>query len=180
MVEHLPTLVTLTRVTLGMPSGGFGTMEISVAAEAVRYAAGWADKFPGESHMQEDGFMKITRQEPLGVVAAIIPFNAPIAVLCHKIGGALITGNCFIIKPSEKTPLATLALGQLAKVAASLPASSRSSLVTAARAPSWRATCASEESLSQGPLLQVARSRKPPLRATSSASPLSWAERALL
>ncbi|CAH0043510.1 unnamed protein product [Clonostachys solani] len=117
MVEHQPTLATLTRVTLGMPSGGFGIMEINVAAEAVRYYAGWADKFPGESHMQEDGFMKITRHEPLGVVAAIIPFNAPIAVLCHKIGGALITGNCFIIKPSEKTPFAALALGQLAKEA---------------------------------------------------------------
>jgi aldehyde dehydrogenase (NAD+) len=117
MIEHAKTLATLTRITMGMPSAGFGTLEVGVAAEAVKYYAGWADKFPGQSHAAEDGFMKITHNEPLGVVVGVVPFNGPLAILSHKIGPALITGNCFIVKPSEKTPFAALALGQLAKEA---------------------------------------------------------------
>lgn len=77
----------------------------------------WTDKFAGESYPQEDGFLKIVRNEPLGVTAGIIPWNGPIGNVGLKAGPALATGNCFILKPSEKTPFAALALLPLIKEA---------------------------------------------------------------
>jgi aldehyde dehydrogenase (NAD+) len=49
----------------------------------------------------------------LGVTAGIVPWNGPLGTAALKAAPALATGNCFILKPSEKTPLAALALGPL-------------------------------------------------------------------
>jgi acyl-CoA reductase-like NAD-dependent aldehyde dehydrogenase len=51
--------------------------------------------------------LQVTRHEPLGVVAAIIPFNFPIELYAHKVAPAIAAGNAVVIKPSEETPLAT-------------------------------------------------------------------------
>ncbi|CAK4031918.1 aldehyde dehydrogenase [Lecanosticta acicola] len=115
--EHAKELGELTRITLGAPWAGFGKLEVDMCSETLRFNAGWTDKFAGESFPQEDGFMKIVRNEPLGVVAGIIPWNGPIANVGLKAGPALATGNCFILKPSEKTPFAALALLPLIKEA---------------------------------------------------------------
>ncbi|KAI0170098.1 aldehyde dehydrogenase [Pestalotiopsis sp. NC0098] len=114
---HGKALAELTRLTLGAPFGAFGSFEINMAVESFRYFAGWIDKFAGESYPQDDGFMKIVRNEPLGVTAGIIPWNGPLGNVGMKAGPALATGNCFILKPSEKTPFAALALGTLIKEA---------------------------------------------------------------
>jgi aldehyde dehydrogenase (NAD+) len=53
------------------------------------------------------------RNEPLGVTAGIVPWNGPLGTVGLKAAPALATGNCFILKPSEKTPFASLALGPL-------------------------------------------------------------------
>ncbi|OBT39699.1 hypothetical protein VE00_09968 [Pseudogymnoascus sp. WSF 3629] len=103
----------LTRLTLGAPYLAFGQGEIQTAVENFRYFAGWIDKFAGESFPQDDGFYKIVRNEPLGVVAGIIPWNGPLASVGLKAAPALATGNVFILKPSEKTPLMAAALGKL-------------------------------------------------------------------
>lgn len=57
--------------------------------------------------------MKIVRNEPLGVTVGIVPWNGPLGTVGLKAAPALATGNCFILKPSEKTPFASLALGPL-------------------------------------------------------------------
>lgn len=57
--------------------------------------------------------MKLVRHEPLGVCAAINPFNAAVASLFLKVIPALATGNVIIVKPSEKTPLGSLAIASL-------------------------------------------------------------------
>lgn len=57
------------------------------------------------------------RNEPLGVTAGIVPWNGPLGTVGLKAAPALATGNCFILKPSEKTPFASLALGPLIKEA---------------------------------------------------------------
>jgi acyl-CoA reductase-like NAD-dependent aldehyde dehydrogenase len=54
-------------------------------------------------------------RKPVGVVAAISPWNAPILIMCEKIATALLVGNTVVAKPSPFTPLATLELGQLWK-----------------------------------------------------------------
>ena len=84
--KHTKTLAELTRITLGAPFGSFGAFEISLCAETIRYNAGWTDKFAGESYPQEDGFLKIVRNEPLGVTAGIIPWNGPIGSIGLKAG----------------------------------------------------------------------------------------------
>lgn len=62
----------------------------------------------------------ITR-EPIGVVAAIVPWNFPMLMACWKLGPALATGNSVILKPSEKSPLTAIRMAQLA-VDAGIPA----------------------------------------------------------
>ena len=74
--KNAKALGELTRITLGAPWGSFGAFEINMCAETLRYNAGWTDKFAGEAFPQEDGFMKIVRNEPLGVVAGIVPVCA--------------------------------------------------------------------------------------------------------
>lgn len=115
--QHEVPLAELTRITLGAPYQAFGKFEVAMAAEAFRYNAGWIDKFAGEAHPQENGFMRITRNEPLGVAAGIVPWNGPLGTIGLKAAPALATGNVFILKPSEKTPFAALALGELIKQA---------------------------------------------------------------
>jgi phenylacetaldehyde dehydrogenase len=58
-----------------------------------------------------------TRREPVGVVAAIVPWNFPLAGAAWKVAPALACGNTVILKPSEETPLTALRLGQLAEEA---------------------------------------------------------------
>ncbi|KAI0976926.1 aldehyde dehydrogenase [Xylaria arbuscula] len=115
--EHTVKLAELTRLSLGAPFTSIGAMEIGVASQALRYFAGWCDKFAGESFPQDDGFLKIVHNEPLGVTAGIIPWNGPTGIAAFKAAPALATGNCFILKPSEKTPFGALALGNLIKEA---------------------------------------------------------------
>jgi acyl-CoA reductase-like NAD-dependent aldehyde dehydrogenase len=61
-----------------------------------------------------------TRHVPIGVVAAIAPWNYPLLLASFKLGPALVTGNCVVLKPSPFTPLTSLKLGELAQ--AILPA----------------------------------------------------------
>jgi acyl-CoA reductase-like NAD-dependent aldehyde dehydrogenase len=58
--------------------------------------------------------INFTIKEPIGVVAAIVPFNYPLLLLVWKIAPALAAGNTVVIKPSELTPLATLRMVELA------------------------------------------------------------------
>jgi aldehyde dehydrogenase (NAD+) len=115
--QHSAILGELTRITLGAPYEAFGKFEISLCAQSFEYNAGWIDKFAGEAYPQQDGFMRITRHEPLGVTAGIVPWNGPLGTVGLKAAPALATGNCFILKPSEKTPFAALALGRLIREA---------------------------------------------------------------
>ena len=59
------------------------------------------------------GFSAWTRREPIGVIAAITPWNTPLNLLGWKLFPALATGNSVVIKPSEVTPISTLMIGEL-------------------------------------------------------------------
>lgn len=113
---NLTALAELSRITLGAPKM-IGLYEAGLAKESFKYFAGLVNKYPGESYPQDDGFLKIVRNEPLGVTAGIAAWNGPMVVACSKAAPALASGNCFILKPSEKTPFAALALGALIKEA---------------------------------------------------------------
>jgi len=63
----------------------------------------------------DNGHKVIEHRTPLGVVAAITPWNFPVILLINKLGPALVTGNTLVVKPAPTTPLTTLLLGELCR-----------------------------------------------------------------
>ncbi|KEF62420.1 uncharacterized protein A1O9_00392 [Exophiala aquamarina CBS 119918] len=113
MEEKLIPILTLDSLTSGNPVSLIPTREKNYIKNGLLYYAGWTDKQKGDYFPADDGFVKLVRHEPLGVCAAVCPFNAPVATFLGKAAAALVTGNVLIVKPSEKTPLGTLALAPL-------------------------------------------------------------------
>jgi len=78
------------------------------------YFAGLADKVQGNAiPIDRPNYLVYTRNEPVGVVAAIVPWNSPLLLLTWKLAPALAAGCTIVIKPSDYTPVSTLALGEL-------------------------------------------------------------------
>jgi acyl-CoA reductase-like NAD-dependent aldehyde dehydrogenase len=89
-------------------------IEIPACVECLQYFAGWADKIHGETVPVKGKALVYTLREPLGVCAAIVPWNFPLLSAVWKVAPALATGNTMILKPASQTPLTALALGALA------------------------------------------------------------------
>jgi len=93
--------------------------EVMSAARTFRYYAGWATKIEGEtidiSLRQAPGKKNFafTRREPVGLVAAIVPWNFPISIASWKLAPLLAAGCTAVLKPSELSPLSTLYMAQL-------------------------------------------------------------------
>jgi acyl-CoA reductase-like NAD-dependent aldehyde dehydrogenase len=88
-------------------------VHVQRAAEYLRYNGGLADKLHGKTIPMDGPYFAFTRLEPIGVVAAILPYNTPLSMFAWKLGQALAAGNTLIIKPAEQTPLTALHLGSL-------------------------------------------------------------------
>ncbi|KAJ3487489.1 hypothetical protein NLG97_g6401 [Lecanicillium saksenae] len=111
LTKYNSELCSLTRLTNGRPvSQDFETQH---AADTFMYYAGWTDKLQGSTVPLTNGVLSISQYEPFGVTAGITPWNAPIALMAFKAAPSLAAGNCFILKPSEKTPFSSLFLGKL-------------------------------------------------------------------
>jgi len=95
-------------------------VDVPSAVDFLRYCAGWATKVEGTTvepsltGFRKNEFFAYTRREPVGVVGAIIPWNFPLLMAVWKIGPALATGCCVVLKPAEDTPLSALRLAALA------------------------------------------------------------------
>jgi aldehyde dehydrogenase (NAD+) len=98
----------------GKPISESRHIEIPAAAECFEYFGGWADKVMGETIPVSGNYLTYTLREPLGVVAAIVPWNFPLLLAAWKIAPALACGNTVIVKPASQTPLTALALGEIA------------------------------------------------------------------
>jgi aldehyde dehydrogenase (NAD+) len=98
---------------MGMP-WGFTMGEAMFAAEYLEYYAGWADKIHGETiPLSAPSTLDYTLREPVGVAAAIVPWNSPLSLALWKMAPALTAGNAVVVKPSELAPLAVLRLMEL-------------------------------------------------------------------
>jgi lactaldehyde dehydrogenase / glycolaldehyde dehydrogenase len=96
--------------------------EVAFAESMLRYHAEWDRRLEGEVLPGEVAGEQIQLlREPIGVVAAICPWNFPIAVLCRKLAPALVTGNTVVVKPSEVTPLSAIELFRLIDERLELP-----------------------------------------------------------
>lgn len=87
--------------------------EARTMVDILRYFGGLAGEITGETSPPSPGRLLYTRREPLGVVGAIIPWNAPMMQLASKIAPALAAGNTVVLKSAEQAPLAVLRVFEL-------------------------------------------------------------------
>ena len=82
--------------------------EAKGAADIIRYFGGLASELKGETIPLGEHVLSYTRREPIGVVGAIIPWNAPVLLAALKIAPALCAGNTLVLKAAEDAPLGVL------------------------------------------------------------------------
>ena len=87
------------------------------AAGNFKYFADFIGQTSNESYEQDAPFLTIVRRGPVGVAALVAPWNAPLALATMEMAGALVFGNCCILKPSELTPLEFVPLLELLREA---------------------------------------------------------------
>jgi betaine-aldehyde dehydrogenase len=122
LVERdLETLAQLEALEIGRPVNEPRNVDVPCAIATLRAFAGWADKIEGRVIPGPDQLHRpmhtYTRREPVGIVAAILPWNAPTMIAAWKLGPALAAGCTVVLKPSEDAPLATLHLAGLVEEA---------------------------------------------------------------
>jgi aldehyde dehydrogenase (NAD+) len=114
LLERADEVARLETLHNGKPIFESRQIEIPAAAECLEYYAGWADKVMGETVPVKGNYFTYTLREPLGVVAAIVPWNFPLLLAAWKVAPALACGNTVILKPASQTPLTALALAEIA------------------------------------------------------------------
>jgi acyl-CoA reductase-like NAD-dependent aldehyde dehydrogenase len=114
LMERADDVARLETLHNGKPISESRLIEIPAAAECFEYYGGWSDKVMGETIPVKGNHLTYTLREPVGVVAAIVPWNFPLLLAAWKIAPALACGNVVIVKPASQTPLTALALGELA------------------------------------------------------------------
>lgn len=119
--QHADELATLETLDNGKPIFESRYVDMPMVAEVFRYYAGWATKIHGETVPVRGPFLNYTLREPVGVVAAIVPWNFPLLLASWKVAPALAAGNTVVLKPAPWTPLTALRLAELAEQAG-LPA----------------------------------------------------------
>lgn len=95
-------------------------LEVGSGAQWLRYMAGWATKISGDTlglsvpFPPGTKYHAYTQPEPVGVVAAIVPWNFPLLMAIWKMAPALAAGCTVVLKPAEETPLTAIRLAELA------------------------------------------------------------------
>jgi aldehyde dehydrogenase (NAD+) len=117
-IEEIAEIETLDN---GKPIFESRYVDVPMVAEVFRYYAGWATKIHGETINSRSNAFTYTLREPVGVVAAIVPWNFPLLLAAWKIAPALATGNTVIWKPASQTTLSALRVGEL-MIEAGVPA----------------------------------------------------------
>jgi phenylacetaldehyde dehydrogenase len=119
ILEHTDELAQLESLDNGKPFPVAQAADVPLSADLFHYMAGWATKIEGNTinisvpYMPGANFHSYTLREPVGVCGQIIPWNFPLLMAAWKLGPALATGNCVILKPAEQTPLSALRLAEL-------------------------------------------------------------------
>ena len=115
--EHREELALLETLDTGKPINHSVSTDIPGAAGSLRWYAEAIDKVYGEVAPTEKDVHAYISHQPIGVVAAVVPWNFPLWLACWKLGPALAAGNSVILKPSEKSSLTAIFLGKLANQA---------------------------------------------------------------
>ena len=115
--EHGDELLRLQALDNSVPLsfGGVYGMSSAMVADVFDHHAGWVDKLAGETLPPYQGgdHLVMTLREPVGVVGAIVPWNAPLLLAAQKLAPALAAGCTIVVKPSEYATFAVLRLARL-------------------------------------------------------------------
>lgn len=117
ITSHADDLALLECLDNGKPLSAARHGDVPAAADVFHYMAGWPGRLAGQHpplfRSPPERYLAHTRREPVGVVAAIAPWNFPLYMAAAKLAPALAAGCPVILKPAEHTPLSALMLARL-------------------------------------------------------------------
>ncbi len=111
--QHQEELIEIESLDAGKPLAAVRRQDMLAVIDTVRYYAGWCDKITGQVIPARPDALTYTLREPVGVVAAIVPWNFPLMIGMWKIAPALACGCTVVVKPAELTPLSMLRVAEL-------------------------------------------------------------------
>jgi len=112
--KNTTELALLDSLEMGKPVAESSSVDVPGAAATFRWYAEAIDKISGEVPATPVGSTAFVSREPLGVVAAIVPWNFPLEIAAWKLAPALAMGNSVVLKPAAESSLSALRLGELA------------------------------------------------------------------
>ena len=111
---HRDELALTETLDMGKPIGDSLGVDIPSTANCIQWYAEAVDKVYDEVAPTGPDSLALVTREPQGVISAIVPWNFPLIMAAWKVGPVLAAGNSLVLKPSEKSPLSALRLGELA------------------------------------------------------------------
>jgi acyl-CoA reductase-like NAD-dependent aldehyde dehydrogenase len=120
LADHADELALLECLDMGKPIT-MAQGDVAAVISSLEWFAEWTDKIYDEQAPVGPKAVGLINHEPVGVVAAVVPWNYPLLMAAYKFAPALAAGNCVIVKPAEQSPLSMLRVAELA-AEATLPA----------------------------------------------------------
>ncbi|MEL6167690.1 MAG: aldehyde dehydrogenase [Pseudomonadota bacterium] len=117
MTRRRRELAVMESLESGKPIRDCETIDIPEAINTIKWHAETIDKIYDQTGPAGDDALSLIVREPIGVVAAILPWNFPLLMLAWKIGPALAAGCSVIVKPAEQTSMTALRMAELAQMA---------------------------------------------------------------
>lgn len=108
LAEHVEELAKLVALESGKALRTECRPEAAATADVFAFFGGLAPEIKGETVPLKATSLTYTSREPVGVVAAILPWNVPLILMAHKIAPALVAGNAVVAKFAEETPFGVL------------------------------------------------------------------------
>lgn len=117
IAERSEELALVISLEMGKPVTAALEVEARAAENAIRWYGELSDKLMDEAPRGRVDALALVTREPVGCVAAIVPWNMPMTLLSWKLGAALVAGNSMVVKPAEQTPLSAVLLARWAEEA---------------------------------------------------------------
>ncbi|TCO83477.1 gamma-glutamyl-gamma-aminobutyraldehyde dehydrogenase [Plasticicumulans lactativorans] len=114
ILAHTEELALLESLDMGKPIADSTRIDVPATARSVAWFAEAIDKVYGEIAPTAANALALITREPVGVVAAVVPWNFPMLMASWKLAPALAAGNSVVLKPAEQSPLTAIRLGELA------------------------------------------------------------------
>lgn len=115
--KHADELALLETLDVGKPIADTTQVDVPATVRTIRWSGEAIDKVYDEIAPTPAGTLALVQRLPLGVVAAIVPWNFPISTTAWKLAPSLATGNSVVLKPASNTPLSALFIARLASEA---------------------------------------------------------------